>query len=686
MIIREEPPGVPNHRPISSNGIGPTGVWNSSISFTTAMVTTHTHTHTNTNISNRNVGTDMSMRLPLSVPPSLSVPPPLSLVGRQPPLSPTPSLSLARPAISPTGPRPLSSRPLSLARPSPLSPTRPLSLSLTRPQLLSPPPLSATLPPPVTLVRPAPLSPSRPLSLARPAPLSPAPLSPTRPLSLTRPRALSPSPLFPTLPPPLTLVRPAPLSPIQPLSLARPAPLSPTRPLSPRLSPARPSPLSSRLSPARPPSLSLTRPRPLSLIRPLPLRSRRPPLARPPPYTERARNAHIDNSSFPSSSIGSDRHWNEIGTSARASEEPRYREQGNVIDLTTSVAPPPPPQLDNGWHVPDTLNGTYDRDFLYAVKLQMEEYQGHEDGQMPMMDVVDLPTSAPRYNLHPRSHGTGMMSNVVAGPSSQPLTTSTVTGTAIATGTTTTLLTCECIGCFDSFKSFEGLQSSCGHYFCLPCVRTMVMSSVSDESLFPPKCCKQPLMATFAEQMARGGASLVESKNKDKDKEFMQIKWLGLILDDSELKEKMEKRWHEWGVKGDERVYCSNASCAVFLGSVTEFGAGERHPASANTTRNGNNSQTNLRLFHGKKSSSSSMDAGSLPIARCAACATSTCVSCRGRAHTGQTCTDNKDVAFWNMVKVKRWRQCPECGAVIEKNGGCSHMACRCGNSFTYKV
>ena len=28
---------------------------------------------------------------------------------------------------------------------------------------------------------------------------------------------------------------------------------------------------------------------------------------------------------------------------------------------------------------------------------------------------------------------------------------------------------------------------------------------------------------------------------------------------------------------------------------------------------------------------------------------------------------------------------CPECGAVVEKNGGCDHIACRCGKHFMFR-
>ncbi|KAK2461386.1 hypothetical protein APHAL10511_006610 [Amanita phalloides] len=286
-----------------------------------------------------------------------------------------------------------------------------------------------------------------------------------------------------------------------------------------------------------------------------------PPLPTPPspsPFAKRTHNAHTSSTPFPLSLIGGDGNRAKIGNAVRTKKRRYY-----VVNLTepTPISSPP---FDVGLHVPDIPDLT---DLQYAIQLQIEEIRGYEDELV--MDAGN-PSRVTTYNLRP---GGQRMLNAVAGPDSRPPMSTT------ARAATDLDLIWECMGCFDSFKSFEGLRSSCGHYFCLPCVRTMVMASVSDESLFPPKCCNQPLMAMIADDVA-GGGTLVggnkgKGKNKDDDTGFKQIELLGFILDDLALKHKMETRWREWSVKGEERVYCSNPSCMEFLGSATEFDAGD---------------------------------------------------------------------------------------------------------------
>ncbi|KAK2461384.1 hypothetical protein APHAL10511_006608 [Amanita phalloides] len=434
----------------------------------------------------------------------------------------------------------------------------------------------------------------------------------------------------------------------------------------------------------------------------------------PPPYAERPPDIGGGSTSPPPDVFRGSSSLSWIGDELETAKgKKNHREPVTVVDLTFDSAPSPSPHSASpsvsvkAGTIPDIIDVGDDRDFEYAIQLQIQEIQRitaeYEDGQMArhLMMGVDDPSSStttatPRYNLRPKPHRTGIVSNAAAGPSSRPLTTSTTTKAALDLTPKR-----ECMGCFDPLKSLAGLQSSCGHHYCLPCVRNLVTASVSDESLFPPKCCNQPLMATFIEGMAsapiptptQAAGNKGKKKNKDEDGGVMQIELLGLVLDDGALKEKMEERWREWSVKGEERVYCSHPSCAVFLGGATEFDVGGAEPggeeshlgrAGSTSTSTSGSGRSLRRLFNTRKSSSSSV--GPLPaIGRCRACSTSTCISCRQVAHAGQTCADSGDTLFWDTVNVKRWRKCPSCAAVIEKNGGCSHVVCRCGKSFTYQ-
>lgn len=165
----------------------------------------------------------------------------------------------------------------------------------------------------------------------------------------------------------------------------------------------------------------------------------------------------------------------------------------------------------------------------------------------------------------------------------------------------------------------------------------------------------------------------------------MQIEMLGLVLDDAELKTRLDRKWKEWSTKGEDRVYCWNAGCRLFVGSAAEFGAGEASAEAATTSAGGRKSPTKSirRVFNATvKKASGSL---TLPaVARCGACQGSTCVSCRQEGHVGKSCLDVGDSLFWETTRIQGWNKCPRCSAVIEKNGGCSHVICRCGMSFNY--
>mmetsp|Transcript_13705 Transcript_13705/g.32627 ORF Transcript_13705/g.32627 Transcript_13705/m.32627 type:complete len:250 (-) Transcript_13705:55-804(-) len=71
------------------------------------------------------------------------------------------------------------------------------------------------------------------------------------------------------------------------------------------------------------------------------------------------------------------------------------------------------------------------------------------------------------------------------------------------------------------------------------------------------------------------------------------------------------------------------------------------------------------------------------------------CLLCGSKVHDGKTCEEAKstqDPHFkQNEEAFKKYQKragscvCPECGAVVEKNGGCDHIACRCGKHFMFR-
>jgi ariadne-1 len=72
-------------------------------------------------------------------------------------------------------------------------------------------------------------------------------------------------------------------------------------------------------------------------------------------------------------------------------------------------------------------------------------------------------------------------------------------------------------------------------------------------------------------------------------------------------------------------------------------------------------------------------------------CGHSFCFSCYDDCHIPATCTmlkcwrkqckDDSMTGEWLKVHT---RDCPKCHKLIEKNGGCNHIACKCGHHFCY--
>ncbi|KAG0045429.1 hypothetical protein BGZ83_009356 [Gryganskiella cystojenkinii] len=78
----------------------------------------------------------------------------------------------------------------------------------------------------------------------------------------------------------------------------------------------------------------------------------------------------------------------------------------------------------------------------------------------------------------------------------------------------------------------------------------------------------------------------------------------------------------------------------------------------------------------------------------CPECKSSFCASCAVPFHRGFTCEEyqnqarggesEEDRAMLQLVQDRHWRHCPSCRFVIEKQQGCNHMVCHCGQSFCY--
>lgn len=122
---------------------------------------------------------------------------------------------------------------------------------------------------------------------------------------------------------------------------------------------------------------------------------------------------------------------------------------------------------------------------------------------------------------------------------------------------TRTVLTCEhrkneCVICGDSINGPE-VVAPCGHFYDARCLVDLFKATITDESLFPPRCCNKPFL--IKDVRVHLGAKLAASFEK-KALEFQTA----------------------------DRVYCHRPTCSSFLGGATQSATPIRCPSCSAET------------------------------------------------------------------------------------------------------
>ncbi|GAA5872016.1 hypothetical protein JCM8547_006215 [Rhodosporidiobolus lusitaniae] len=155
----------------------------------------------------------------------------------------------------------------------------------------------------------------------------------------------------------------------------------------------------------------------------------------------------------------------------------------------------------------------------------------------------------------------------------------------------------------------------CKHSFCPSCLRGLFLHATTDETLFPPSCCRRP-SSPLHEGMLLTAAGLSEDQRRS-----------------------YEGKKREFAATEKDRVYCSNARCSVFL------------------VGDGNRMRTK--------------------DVKCGKCGRETCTACRAPSHPLSTaCALDSDAsAATKLAKQLEGRRCEKCGRVVVRNGGCENVA-----------
>ena len=178
----------------------------------------------------------------------------------------------------------------------------------------------------------------------------------------------------------------------------------------------------------------------------------------------------------------------------------------------------------------------------------------------------------------------------------------------------------NCVICQDPIFGAE-VRAPCGHYYGIDCVTDLFQSATRDESLFPPRCCRQNIPFT---QVQPHLAQALVATFQEKQVEFSTLK----------------------------RVYCSSPTCSRFLGPISEG------------------------LFASK--------VYTCPAPGCARRTCGKCREQHSGDWT-HACRPDADAAHvLELGRTAGWARCPGCSQMIELHIGCFHMTCRCRTEFCY--
>ncbi|KAI0361840.1 hypothetical protein OH77DRAFT_467629 [Trametes cingulata] len=193
-----------------------------------------------------------------------------------------------------------------------------------------------------------------------------------------------------------------------------------------------------------------------------------------------------------------------------------------------------------------------------------------------------------------------------------------------------------CTICGDDVPLAQAVRLACGHAFDAACLRELFARASTDESLFPPRCC-------------RGAVPLREVEGHF-DRAFV---------------ERYERKAREFGTP--DRVYCHNAACAAFLGPASPAPSPKPSvPSSDSQTGAGTEAEAEAKTL------------------RCPECAAGTCAACKAQTHPGVPCHFRAEDAVLELGRAHGWQRCPACHHLVELALGCYHIVCRCGTQWCY--
>ncbi|KAK4101968.1 hypothetical protein N658DRAFT_495906 [Parathielavia hyrcaniae] len=178
----------------------------------------------------------------------------------------------------------------------------------------------------------------------------------------------------------------------------------------------------------------------------------------------------------------------------------------------------------------------------------------------------------------------------------------------------------ECISCGDNHHPSSISRCPCSHEYCLECLTSLFTAALSDESLFPPRCCGQPIPLDS----------------------FRAHHHLPFDLISQFLAKKAE-------LETPDRTYCHAPACSAFI------------PPRDIAAAAGGDVATCGRCWR-------------------TTCVTCKGPSHAGKDCPHDVASQE----LLRVAAENGWQRCYSCRRLVELDHGCNHITCRCGAQFCY--
>lgn len=112
-----------------------------------------------------------------------------------------------------------------------------------------------------------------------------------------------------------------------------------------------------------------------------------------------------------------------------------------------------------------------------------------------------------------------------------------------------------CVSCEDRFPPNQAFQAPCSHQYCGGCLGQLHRAAMTDEALYPPRCCHRAMPWEDVKSMV-----------------------------DASLATEFEGKREELDLPAGQRTYCSSPNCSKFLGTANVANGVATCPACNNAT------------------------------------------------------------------------------------------------------